>query len=310
MNAMNQMNGTSQMNAMSGFNEMTALQGTRQSTLQSNNDGVLLSVRGAGKQFMQGNQLRWACRAVDFDLYPGEVIAVVGESGSGKSTLLRLLAGRLACEAGSVHYDVREEPGEGAGSAGAAAPALMDLAHLSEARLRKLARTDWGFVEQHARDGLRMNVSAGANIGERMMALGARHYGALRAEALAWMARVELDVRRIDDLPDTYSGGMQQRLQIARNLVTHPRLMFMDEPTTGLDVSVQARLLDLLRELVEQMQLAAVVVTHDLAVARLLAHRMLVMKDGVVVEQGLTDRVLDDPQHPYTQLLVSSVLTP
>ena len=269
------------------------------------NTDLLLSVRGAGKQFMQAGRLRWACRDVSFDLYPGEVLAVVGESGSGKSTLLRLLAARLGCDAGSVWYDVRGEAGEAQGAAG-----LVDLAQLSQARLRWLARTDWGFVEQHARDGLRMNVSGGANIGERMMALGARHYGKLRGEALSWMERVELDVDRIDDLPGTYSGGMQQRLQIARNLVTHPRLVFMDEPTTGLDVSVQARLLDLLRELVDELQLAAVVVTHDLAVARLLAQRMLVMKDGCVVEQGLTDRVLDDPQHPYTQLLVSSVLTP
>ena len=230
---------------------------------------------------------------------------MVGESGSGKSTLLRLLAARLGCDAGSVYYDVRGEAGEAQGAAG-----LVDLAQLSQARLRWLARTDWGFVEQHARDGLRMNVSGGANIGERRMALGARHYGKLRSEALGWMERVELDTDRIDDLPGSYSGGMQQRLQIARNLVTHPRLVFMDEPTTGLDVSVQARLLDLLRELVDQLNLAAVIVTHDLAVARLLAHRMLVMKDGYVVEQGLTDRVLDDPQHPYTQLLVSSVLTP
>lgn len=267
------------------------------------NNPILLSARNTGKQFMQGNRMRWACRGVSFDLYPGEVLAVVGESGSGKSTLLRLLAARLACDEGSVHYDVRDE-------AGAGDSALADLGQLSEARLRWLARTDWGFVEQHARDGLRMNVSGGANIGERMMALGARHYGKLRGEALSWMERVELDVARIDDLPGTYSGGMQQRLQIARNLVTHPRLVFMDEPTTGLDVSVQARLLDLLRDLVDQLQLAAVIVTHDLAVARLLAHRMLVMKDGCVVEQGLTDRVLDDPQHPYTQLLVSSVLTP
>ncbi len=274
------------------------------------NSNLLLSVRGAGKQFMQAGRLRWACRDVGFDLYPGEVLAVVGESGSGKSTLLRLLAARLTCDAGSVHYDVRAE----AGAAGAAPvrseAGLVNLADLSEARLRWLARTDWGFVEQHARDGLRMNVSGGANIGERMMALGSRHYGKLRGQALDWMERVELDVGRIDDLPGTYSGGMQQRLQIARNLVTHPRLVFMDEPTTGLDVSVQARLLDLLRELVDQLQLAAVIVTHDLAVARLLAHRMLVMKDGQVVEQGLTDRVLDDPQHAYTQLLVSSVLTP
>ena len=270
---------------------------------------LLLSVRGAGKQFMQGNRLRWACRDVSFDLYPGEVLAVVGESGSGKSTLLRLLAARLGLDAGSVHYDVRGEAGADGGP-GRSAVGLVDLAQLSEARLRWLSRTDWGFVEQHARDGLRMNVSGGANIGERMMALGARHYGKLRSEALSWMERVELETDRIDDLPGSYSGGMQQRLQIARNLVTHPRLVFMDEPTTGLDVSVQARLLDLVRELVNQLQLAAVIVTHDLAVARLLAHRMLVMKDGCVVEQGLTDRVLDDPQHPYTQLLVSSVLTP
>ena len=263
---------------------------------------VLLSARGLGKVFMQAHRPRWACRGVSFDLYPGEVLAVVGESGSGKTTLLKLLAARLACDEGSVHYDIRDESGSEAG--------LVDLAQLSEARLRWLARTDWGFVEQHARDGLRMNVSGGANIGERMMALGSRHYGRLRTQALGWMERVELDMGRIDDLPGTYSGGMQQRLQIARNLVTHPRLVFMDEPTTGLDVSVQARLLDLLRELVDDLGLAAVIVTHDLAVARLLAHRMLVMKDGVVVEQGLTDRVLDDPQDPYTQLLVSSVLTP
>jgi putative phosphonate transport system ATP-binding protein len=271
---------------------------------------ALLSARGVGKQFMQGPRLCWACRSVSFDLFPGEVLAVVGESGSGKSTLLRLLASRLACDEGSVHYDVRDESGAGLEATSGKAPGLVNLANLSEARLRWLARTDWGFVEQHARDGLRMNVSGGANIGERMMALGSRHYGQLRSQALSWMERVELDINRVDDLPETYSGGMQQRLQIARNLVTQPRLVFMDEPTTGLDVSVQARLLDLLRELVDQLQLAAVIVTHDLAVARLLAHRMLVMKAGLVVEQGLTDRVLDDPQHPYTQLLVSSVLTP
>jgi putative phosphonate transport system ATP-binding protein len=265
-------------------------------------DSVLLSAHGLGKAFIHAGRPRWACRDVSFDLYPGEILAVVGESGSGKTTLLKLLAARLACDEGTVHYDMREE--------GAAAGGLMDLAKLSQARLRWLARTDWGFVEQHARDGLRMNVSGGANIGERMMALGSRHYGKLRTQALDWMERVELDAGRIDDLPGTYSGGMQQRLQIARNLVTHPRLVFMDEPTTGLDVSVQARLLDLLRELVGDLGLAAVIVTHDLAVARLLAHRMLVMKDGRVVEQGLTDRVLDDPQDPYTQLLVSSVLTP
>jgi putative phosphonate transport system ATP-binding protein len=101
---------------------------------------------------------------------------------------------------------------------------------------------------------------------------------------------------------------MRQRLQIARNLVTSPRLIFMDEPTGGLDVSVQARLLDLMRGLVRRLGLAAVIVTHDLAVARLLSTRMMVMQGGRVIETGLTDQILEDPQQPYTQLLVSSVL--
>jgi putative phosphonate transport system ATP-binding protein len=163
-------------------------------------------------------------------------------------------------------------------------------------------------VHQNPRDGLRMNVSAGANVGERLMAVGARNYGAIRASAADWLDRVEIAETRIDDRPAAFSGGMQQRLQIARNLVTGPRLAFMDEPTGGLDVSVQARLLDLIRGLVRELGLSAIIVTHDLAVVRLLADRLMVMKDGRAVETGLTDQVLDDPQHPYTQLLVSSVL--
>ena len=187
---------------------------------------------------------------------------------------------------------------------------VVDVYSMSEAQRRLLARTDWGYVHQDAVQGLRMNVSAGANVGERLMALGERHYGRIRTEAASWLQRVEMDAGRIDDTPATFSGGMRQRLQIARNLVTRPRLVFMDEPTSGLDVSVQAKLLDLLRTLTRGLSLAAIVVTHDLAVARLLAHRMMVMKEGRVVETGLTDQVLDDPQHPYTQLLVSSVLQP
>jgi putative phosphonate transport system ATP-binding protein len=140
------------------------------------------------------------------------------------------------------------------------------------------------------------------------MAVGLRHYGDIREQAADWLSQVEIPVDRIDDMPITFSGGMQQRLQIARNLVTHPKLVFMDEPTGGLDVSVQARLLDLIRNLVTELGLSVVIVTHDLAVARLLAHRLVVMKESRIVETGLTDQVLDDPQHPYTQLLVSSVL--
>ena len=245
---------------------------------------------------------REVVRGISFDLWPGEVLAVVGESGSGKSTLLNAVAARHAPMGGTVEFAVRQGP-DGAGE-------LADIYAMTEAQRRLLARTDWGFVHQNAADGLRMNVSAGANVSERLMALGQRHYGRLRAQASDWLERVEIDPTRIDDRPDTFSGGMRQRLQIARNLITEPRLVFMDEPTSGLDVSVQARLLDMLRMLTRQMELAAIIVTHDLAVARLLAQRMVVMQGGYAVESGLTDQVLDDPQHPYTQLLVSSVLPP
>ena len=253
----------------------------------------LLQVRGICKSYGE----RVALQDVSFDLWPGEVLAVVGESGSGKSTLLNAIAARSKPDAGSVQFLTRDA-------------GLQEVFLMTEAQQRLLARTDWGFVHQNAADGLRMDVSAGANVGERLMGLGERHYGRLRATASEWLERVEIDVARIDDTPRTFSGGMRQRLQIARNLVTEPRLIFMDEPTSGLDVSVQARLLDMLRQLTRKMQLAAVIVTHDLAVARLLAHRMVVMQRGCVVETGLTDQVLDDPQHPYTQLLVSSVLQP
>ncbi len=254
---------------------------------------ALLCVQGLGKRYGAFTALQEA----SFDLWPGEVMAVVGESGSGKTTLLNVIAARMQPDHGSVHYRMRDG-------------ALKDVHAMTQAEQRLLARTDWGFVHQHSADGLRMDVSAGANVGERLMGLGHRNYGQLRASAQEWLQRVEIDPLRIDDTPRIFSGGMRQRLQIARNLVTNPRLIFMDEPTSGLDVSVQARLLDLLRQLTQELRLAMVIVTHDLAVARLLAHRMVVMQRGRIVEMGLTDQVLDDPQHPYTQLLVSSVLQP
>lgn len=235
------------------------------------------------------------CADVSFTLYPGEVIGVVGESGSGKSTLLNVLSAQLQPTSGKVEFDLKNR-------------GMTDIFELGEPERRRLMRTDWGIVHQNPRDGLRMDVSAGGNIGERLMAIGADHYGDIRQDGLDWLAKVELDVARMNSRPNTFSGGMQQRLQIARNLVTRPRLVFMDEPTGGLDVSVQARLLDLLRGLVRELGIAAIVVTHDLAVVRLLADRLMVMRAGRVVEEGLTDQVLDDPHHPYTQLLVSSVL--
>ncbi len=159
----------------------------------------LLKVRGLTRLY----GVQKGCQHVSFDLYPGEVLGIVGESGSGKSTLLSLLSGRCPPDRGSIDY--RSKEGD-----------WFDLYSASEAQRRTLLRTEWGFVEQNPRDGLRMGVSAGANIGERLMAQGVRNYQQLRGAALDWLTQVEIDPQRIDDLPRTFSGGMQQRLAIAQ----------------------------------------------------------------------------------------------
>lgn len=253
----------------------------------------LLTVKQLSKSY---GKIR-ACQDISFNLYPGQVLGIIGESGSGKSTLLSTIAGHLPLDTGQVIYQSRSED-------------ILDLEKLPEAHCRLLMRTEWGFVHQNPRDGLRMNVTAGANIGERLLNVGERHYGNIRAEVLEWLNQVEIPSDRIDLLPSTFSGGMQQRLQLARVLITRPRLVLMDEPTGGLDVSVQAKLLDLMRSLVRTLHLSVILVTHDIGVVRLLAHRLMVMQNGVVVEAGLTDQVLDDPQHPYTQQLVNATLVP
>lgn len=234
------------------------------------------------------------CQDISLNIYHGEVLGIVGESGSGKSTLLRCLAGIEAMDSGEVVYQSRQ--------------GQVSVHQSSQAQRRQLLRDEWGLIFQNPRDGLHLDLSAGANIAERLMAQGHRHYGQIREKSESWMQRVELDINRIDDRPNQYSGGMQQRLQIARNLVTNPRLIFMDEPTGGLDVSVQARVLDMIRKLVRELNVAVILVTHDMGVARLLADRLIVMRHSRVIETGLTDQILEDPQQPYTQLLVSSIL--
>lgn len=258
--------------------------------LPASADAPLLEVRELTRLY--GDRI--GCADVALELWPGEVVGIVGESGSGKSTLLRCLAGIDPPTTGQVIFNLDGTP--------------ADIYDLPEPKRRALMRTAWGIVHQNPRDGLRLGLSAGGNIAERLLDRGEQRFAFLRSEAKLWLGRVEIDPERIDDMPSRFSGGMQQRLQIARVLVSGPRVVFMDEPTGGLDVSVQARLLDLIRALVRNLGLSAVIVTHDLAVARLLTDHLMVMKEGRVVEHGLTDQVLDDPQHPYTQLLTSSVL--
>ncbi len=235
-----------------------------------------------------------AMQRVSFDLYPGEILGIMGESGSGKSTLVKCL-----------YFDQNPQDGE---AIFRDKDKSQNLFQLNAAQQRWLRNHRFGMVYQNPHAGLNFRVSAGGNIAERLLMSDTLNYGVIRDRARNLLTRTEVLPERMDELPSNFSGGMQQRVQIARALATDPPLLFLDEVTTGLDLSVQAKILDLIMEIQQQLKVAMIVVTHDLGVIRLLASRTLVMKYGQVVEAGLTDRVLEDPQHAYTQQLVASAL--
>ncbi len=238
-----------------------------------------------------------ACADVNLSLVRGEVLGVMGESGSGKSSLVRLLYGDDTPTRGAISFHDPVDPGE-----------PVDLLALNAQQARSLRNRRFGIVYQNPHLGLNFKVSAGGNIAERLLMSGEMRYAHIRERAMQLLSRCEVPASRMDELPGRFSGGMQQRVQIARALATDPPLLFLDEVTTGLDVSVQARILDLIMELQHQLGVSMIAVTHDLGVIRMLASRTLVMKMGRVVESGLTDQILEDPQHAYTQQLVASAL--
>lgn len=237
------------------------------------------------------------CSDVSLEIHPGEVLGVVGESGSGKSTLVRLIHFEYEATAGEIYLNNSE-----------AAPAGQNLLRESSYKQRQVRNRSMGIVYQNPILGLRMQVSAGGNIAERLLAAGWRNVSEIRKRASSLLERTEIPVERMNEPPANFSGGMQQRVQIAKALSNSPQVLLLDEVTTGLDLSVQARVLDLIRNLQREIQIAMIVVSHDLGVIRLLCQRTLVMRYGRIVESGLTDQVFEDPQHMYTQLLVSSQL--
>ncbi len=235
-----------------------------------------------------------ALRGASFALERGEVLGVIGESGSGKSTLVRLLCFDEPASSGRALFHEADR--------------VVDLFALDAARRRAFRDTRLGVVYQNPMLGLALSISAGGNIAERLIAAERVRYAFLRERARALLERTGVPVARMDEPPARFSGGMQQRVQIAKALATEPPLLLLDEITTGLDLSVQARILDLVLELQEQLAVSMLVVTHDLGVVRHLASRTLVMRHGAIVEAGLTDQILEDPSHPYTQELVSAAL--
>jgi phosphonate C-P lyase system protein PhnK len=230
---------------------------------------------------------------VNFDVAAGEALGIVGESGSGKSTVLRCIAGDQRATTGDVRFFCHEE-------------GTQNILALDAATRRRLRIDTVSVVYQDAAEGLSLGVTAGGNIADPLTAAGWRHFGRIRERAAELLGRTEVPLDRMDDIVRNFSGGMRQRVQIARALANNPPILLLDEPTTGLDASVAAGVLDLIRRLLEELDLAVVVVSHDFAVIEMLTQRCIVMQHGRVVEDALTDQLLEDPQHPYSQKLVAA----
>ena len=249
-----------------------------------------------------------ACSKISFDLYEDEVLGIVGESGSGKSTLVKILYFQEDPSSGEIRINPEFIEREHDVQWIADTKEIRNFLNLSSFMKRRLRNLSMGMVYQNPHLGLKMHVSAGGNIAERLLAAGWRNIGNIRQRAAELLTKTEINPDRMDEMPCNFSGGMQQRVQIAKALSNNPAILFLDEPTTGLDLSVQARVLDLIKRLQKELGLATIVVSHDLGIIRHLTTRTLVMKNGCVVESGLTDQILEDPQHYYTQLLVNSTL--
>lgn len=235
-----------------------------------------------------------ALQDVSATVYPGEVLGIVGESGSGKSTFLRCLNLEETPDSGSYTLDLPDVQGN-----------LFDLDRFAR---RMLCATKIGIVYQNPHLGLLMKHSSSGNVAERLLVAGERRFAVLRDKARAALDASEFPLSRMDAPPIELSGGMQQRVQLAKAIALEPALLLLDEPTTGLDVSVQALVLDTLKRLQQERKITMVIVSHDLGVIRTLADRVMVMKGGRVVEAGLADQVFQDPQHAYTQQLVHAKL--
>ncbi|MEK4566415.1 ATP-binding cassette domain-containing protein [Alkalihalobacillus sp. FSL R5-0424] len=253
------------------------------------------STRALEKNYCPHCGTVYACQDISFNLYPGEILGIVGESGSGKSTLMQCLYFDEVASSGEmlIHREGFEH---------------MNSLTISNQQKRYIRNHLLGMVYQNPIRGLNMNYSAIGNIAEKLIAAGGRNVGMMEARAEELLEHVQIPLFRKKEAPKHFSGGMQQRVQIAKALSNHPPILFLDEVTTGLDLSVQAKVLDLIKTIQRELGISMLVVSHDLAVIRMLADRTLVMLNGKVIEQGLTDQILEDPQDAYTQQLVYSML--
>jgi putative phosphonate transport system ATP-binding protein len=237
----------------------------------------------------------YACRDISFEVYTGEILGVVGESGSGKSTMMECLYFDQEVSSGEAYINSYKD-----GQANVFAESSQQKRYIRNHMLGK--------VYQNPLLSLKMNFSSIGNIAEKLISAGNRNVGKMEARGKELLEHVNIPVYRMKEAPKNFSGGMQQRVQIAKALSNNPPLLLLDEVTTGLDLSVQASVLDLIKTIQRELKITVVIVSHDLGVIRMLADRTIVMLDGKIIEHGLTDQILEDPQHGYTQQLVQSLL--
>ena len=247
------------------------------------------------KNYCPHCQTVYACRNISFDLHEGEILGIVGESGSGKSTLMKCLYFDEVVTGGEAYIQSYRD-----GNA--------NVFEESAQQQRTIRNYILGMVYQNPLLGLKMDFSSVGNIAEKLIAAGDRSVDRMEARSKELLRHVHIPLARMKDEPKKFSGGMQQRVQIAKALSNNPPILFLDEVTTGLDLSVQASVLDLIKKIQRELGISMLVVSHDLAVIRMLADRTIVMLDGEIIEHGLTDQLLEDPQHAYTQQLVYSLI--
>lgn len=237
----------------------------------------------------------YACNDINLELYEGEILGVVGESGSGKSTLVQCL-----------YFD--KEPSHGEYTIVQHKDGNKNIFEETDQQKRMIRNTVLGMVYQNPYLGLKMNFSAISNIAEKLIAANHNNVEKMTSIGTNLLEKVNIPEYRMKDYPKNFSGGMQQRVQIAKALSNNPPILLLDEVTTGLDLSVQANVLDLIKQIQRESKVSMIVVSHDLGVIKMLADRTIVMLNGRIVEEGLTDQIMEDPQHPYTQQLVYSLL--
>jgi len=256
----------------------------------------LLAVDDLHVEFSGRGRVVKAVRGLRYDIGPGETLGLVGESGSGKSVSALSLLGLLPARVGRV-------------TSGTAVFEGADLLQLSEERLRKIRGAKIAMIFQDPLSSLNPVLTIGRQITEAVEThrRATRQVARKRAIDLLELVGIPGAARRVDDYPHQFSGGMRQRAMIAMALSCEPSLLIADEPTTALDVTIQAQILELLRRLRQELGMAVLLITHDLGVVAGFADRLAVMYAGRLVELGPTETILSDPAHPYTVGLLRSI---